>query len=404
MKILQINNVYKAGSTGKIISDINSELNERSFSTVICYGRGEKTSDEHVYRIVGDFYGKIQALISRITGVMYGGCFFSTSKLISIIKKEKPDIVHLHCINGHFVNIYKLISWLKNNNIKTVLSLHAEFMHTANCGYALECEKWKNGCGKCPRLKEETKTWFFDSTAYSWQKMKQAFDGFNDNLVVTSVSSWLMERAKQSPILADKKHFVVLNGLDTSVFHMYNSINLKEKMGISPECKVIFHATPEFNLSPNHIKGGYYVIKLAETLLNKNIKIVVAGNYDASYNYPTNMIMLGSIKDQQRLAEYYSMADVTILTSKKETFSMVTAESLCCGTPVVGFKSGAPEQIAIPDYSEFVEYSDVKALGDSVLRMLNKPIDSNLVSSNSIDRYSKETMVNNYINVYNMFV
>ena len=38
---------------------------------------------------------------------------------------------------------------------------------------------------------------------------------------------------------------------------------------------------------------------------------------------------------------------------------MVTAESLCCGTPVVGFKAGAPEQIAIKEFSEFVEYGDL---------------------------------------------
>jgi hypothetical protein len=151
---------------------------------------------------------------------MYGGCFFSTNKLISIIKKEKPDVVHLHCINGYFVNIYRLVSWLNKSKIKTVLTLHAEFMHTANCGHALECDKWKTGCGKCPRLKKETKSLLIDSTHRSWVKMKKAFDGF-ENLVVTSVSPWLMERAKQSPILADKNHTVVYNGLDTNVFKLY---------------------------------------------------------------------------------------------------------------------------------------------------------------------------------------
>lgn len=81
--------------------------------------------------------------------------------------------------------------------------------------------------------------------------------------------------------------------------------------------------------------------------------------------------MLGKITDQELLAKYYSMADVTLLTSKKETFSMVTAESLCCGTPVVGFKAGAPEQIAIKEFSEFVEYGDLNSLYNKMLVILD---------------------------------
>jgi glycosyltransferase involved in cell wall biosynthesis len=37
---------------------------------------------------------------------------------------------------------------------------------------------------------------------------------------------------------------------------------------------------------------------------------------------------------------------------------MIVAESLCCGTPVVGFKAGGPESIAIDDYCVFVQFLD----------------------------------------------
>lgn len=155
MKVLQVNCVYKNGSTGKITYDIHRELQTRGIESVVCYGRGEKTDEPGIYKTCGEFYSKINNLFSRFTGVMYGGCFFSTNKLISVIEKERPDIVHLHCINGYFVNIYRLVKWLKKKKIKTVLTLHAEFMHTANCGYALDCDRWKNGCGNCPRLKKK---------------------------------------------------------------------------------------------------------------------------------------------------------------------------------------------------------------------------------------------------------
>lgn len=61
-----------------------------------------------------------------------------------------------------------------------------------------------------------------------------------------------------------------------------------------------------------------------------------------------------------------------LLTSERETFSMVTAESLCCGTPVVGFKAGAPEQIALKEYSEFVDYGNLDKLEKAVRRWLQK--------------------------------
>ncbi len=399
MKVLQVNNVYNKGSTGKITYDIHSELLKYGYDSVVCYGRGEKTKEKNVHKTCGEFYSKCNNLLSRFTGLMYGGCYFSTKKLISIIKKEKPDVVHLQCLNGYFVNVYRLITWLKKNNVKTVLTLHAEFMYTANCGHALDCDRWQTGCGHCPRLRRETKTLFFDGTAKSWLKMKKAFNGFDDNLVVVSVSPWLMDRAKKSPILQNKKHEVVLNGVNTDVFHCYDTSELRKQMGLDGK-KIIFHATPAFNNDVNSIKGGYYVIKLAEKMLDENVVFVVAGNYPNGLKVPSNVLLLGNVSDQILLAKYYSMADVTLLTSKKETFSMVTAESLCCGTPVVGFKAGAPEQIAIPEYSSFVEYGDVDALKSEVDKIIGTVYLSEQMSIEASEKYSKKTMMQKYVYIY----
>lgn len=401
LKILQVNSVYNSGSTGKIVNDIHHELLNNDIESIICYGRGKKVKEKNVYKVCGEMYSYFNHFIADFTGVPYKGFFISTQKLINIIKKEKPDIVHLQCINGYFVNIYRLVEWLKNNKIKTVLTLHAEFMYTGGCGHALDCNKWldSKGCHNCDKIKKDIYSKLFDRTNYMWKRMIKAFDGFDkDRLIITSVSPWLMKRAKQSYAFRNYEHFVVLNGLDTSIFHSYddNELNLlKQKHNLKNE-KIIFHATPHFNDDPNHIKGGYYVLKLAEVMKNENVRFIVAGPYDSKIEISSNIIMLGKVSNQLELAKYYSMADVTLLTSKKETFSMVTAESISCGTPIVGFKAGAPEMIAVKDYSKFVEYGDVDNLHYVIQKCITKEKDIF-----KCDDYSKKIMARKYMGLYN---
>lgn len=401
MKILQVNCVYKQGSTGKIVYDIHTQLQYENQKSIVCYGRGKKIIEENVYKICGEFYAKFNKLKSMISGIMYGGCIISTLKLIRIILKEQPDIVHLHCINGNFVNIYYLINFLKKKHIKTVLTLHAEFMYTGGCSHSISCNKWNdiNGCRACPQWREEINSLFFDRTHTMWKKMYKAFEGFENNLIIISVSPWLMERAKISSILKKFKHYTIFNGLDCEIFKFRNIDKLKKEYNLTNE-KIIFHVTPKFDNSLENIKGGYYVLKLAEELRNERIKIFVAGSYDKSIEVPNNIVLLGQITEQKQLAKFYSLADVTILTSKRETFSMVVAESLCCGTPVVGFKAGAPEQITLKEYSEFSEFGNIKKLKENILKWLDKKVDRPKISEEALFKYSKDKMANQYIKVY----
>lgn len=400
MKVLQVNVVYKEGSTGKIVYDIHRELLERQIESIVCYGRGERIVEHNVHKTCFELASYFNNIASRVSGVRYGGHLIATTALIRRIQTEKPDVVHLHCLNGDFVNIYRLIRFLKKHQIKTVLSLHAEFMHTANCGHALDCEKWKTGCGNCPRLKQETRSVLLDRTHESFRRMQNVFEGFDDHLIVTAVSPWLMNRAKQSLILADKQHQVVLNGLESSVFRVYNTATLKKEHGFTDE-KIIFHATPNFDLDPTHIKGACHVIEVAKKLQEMRIKIIVAGRYDQTKTYPENIIFLGNVSDQQKLAQYYSMADLTLLTSQKETFSMICAESLSCGTPIVGFQAGAPEQISLPNYSEFLPYADCDLLVTTMQTWLSRTFDAQTIEKQAHQRYAKEKMTAGYLAIYN---
>ena len=66
---------------------------------------------------------------------------------------------------------------------------------------------------------------------------------------------------------------------------------------------------------------------------------------------------------------------------------------------MVGFRAGAPEQIAIPEYSEFAEPGDTDGLSDAVHRMLARCV---RVPMACAERYSVGSMVGQYLRVYQM--
>lgn len=390
MKILQVNNVYGEKSTGKLTQHLHEGLLQEGYESVVVYGRGNATADNNVIRLCPDWYGKLNSLLSRVTGMPYGGCFLSTMRLLRIIRRENPDVVHLQCINGHFLNIYWLIHWLRKKRIKTVVSLHAEFMYTANCGHAYECMQWKTGCQSCANVYKANKSWLLDRTAGSWRRMKAAFNGFEDNCIIAPVSPWTEDRARQSEILKNFRFCTVYNGVNTEIF-CYGDDKTKEKTVLS--------VTAHFSGEQGHPKGGWYLLELAERM--PDVTFWVAGRADEIPSKPENLHLLGEIRDQNMLAALYRQATVSVILSSRETFSMPCVESLCCGTPVVGFKAGAPEQISLREYSEFVTFGDLTEL-EAVLRrwLVERKIDRHTIAEDACRAYSAQTMIRAFIEMY----
>jgi putative colanic acid biosynthesis glycosyltransferase len=405
MKILQINNHYKYGSTGKLTYYLHNYFQKRGLNSYVIYGRGERYNEKNVYKSSFEIISKFNGFISKLTGFQYSRNFLSTFFVFIKILTIKPDIIHLQCINGNFINIYLILNFLKKSNIKTVLTLHAEFMYTGGCGHSLTCNKWLTGCGNCPQLSRATGSYFFDQTAKQWLLMKNAMDNFS-NLQITSVSEWLANRAINAPILFGKSNLVIYNGIDTNVFKIKpNNSHIFSLFNLPLNKKVVLFVTPFFDISEGGIKGGSYLLEIAkEFLKDQSIIFLVVGKHIPLHNLSLspNIFFTGEIKDSKLLSDLYNFANLTLLLSKRETFSLVTIESLCCGTPVVGFECGAPELIVSKDYSEFVIYGNKSLLIQSLLRWMNF---KNTSSSTEISNYAKikfglETMGEKFIKIY----
>lgn len=397
MKVVQINCTYDYGSTGKITRDLHSALKNEGMESVVLYGRRQKSTEKDVIKTCSEFEAKAFNVISRVTGRPYSGAPIGTRKLISELERIKPDLVHLQCINGYFVNIHKLLNVLKEKKIPVVLTLHAEFMYTGNCGHAIECEEWKSGCVRCPNIYKAIHSVCFDTAHRNWMDMKSAFDGF-DNLHICAVSDWVKMRAKQSPILNQYNIYTILNGIETKVFFyreneaycFKHNNNLQKK-------KIILHVTADFQ-NPN--KGGKYITELSNYLDPEKYTVIVVDGNGNSKPEQFQGIYWGRAKSQEELAVLYSAADVTVLTSERETFSMVCAESLCCGTPVIGFRAGAPEMIALTDYSEFVDYGKMDELFALVEKWTMLGKNTKVISESAHKKYSAKSMVDSYCSLY----
>lgn len=405
MKVLQVNSYYKEGSTGKIIDDIHTVLLRKGYQSVICYTKGQDyTNLPHIYRISNHFEKQLHRYANRIIGVyMYGGLYTQTRKLQGIISKEKPDVVHVHCINGNSFNVYTILSFLASRNIRTVVTNHAEFFYTGSCGHSFTCEKWTQnpGCGNCPNLLFATGSHFLDWTRSAWKAMKGAFDKFDaDRIIIASVSPWVKNRALESPIQSRFDHHVVLNGVDTSVFHYYEKENIYSSIKSDLSRQTVFHATASFDLSDSRsIKGATFLIEIAKLMPEVDF-VVAAIDYKITGTLPDNILFWGPAKTQVELAKLYSEADCTLLLSKRETFSMPTAESLCCGAPIVGFKAGGPESFAPKEYADFVEYGDINMLCKCLRNRLAQDHDNKVISQYATREFSKENMANRYIDIY----
>ena len=331
--------------------------------------------------------------IAYVLGYQYGFAPVSTLKIKRIIEKENPNVIHIHSANCNVVNIYSLLRFLKQNKIPFIITNHAEFFYTGSCSHAFNCEKWKSGCGNCPQLRFAANTWR-DTTANAWKKMKKAFTGAKQCYVV-SVSPWQKKRALESPIFSGVQQRCIMNGIDASIF--YEKRFLKED-----DWRTVLFVTADFSTTDKYSKGGFYLLELARLLKNEKIRFEVVGRTASKKVEEDNVRIIGSVHDKNELADFYCKADVALTLSQRETYGMTVAEALLCGTPVVGFKNGGSESIALSDHTQFVEFGDVKKLAD-IIR--NKWIDYKDIHSNQIAleaeyMYSDKAMATAYENLY----
>ncbi len=337
-----INIVCGIRSTGRICTDLASELEAQGHEVKIAYGRCEVAEkfQKFAVKIGSDFDVKLHAIKARLFDACGFGSKNATKKFIAWVKNFNPDVIHIHNIHGYYVNTEILFDYLRTCGKKIIWTLHdcwAFTGHTAYCD-AVNCEKFTTGCGKCPGLKNYPKS-FIDRSASNWIKKKKIFCGI-PNMTIITPSNWLAGLVKKS-FLSEYPVKVIHNGIDTSKFFPMEN-DFRDFYGIKNKFLLLGVAT-----AWDEMKGLSDYIKLAEKL-DENYKIVLVGLTKKQIeDLPKNILGIERTNSVKELAYIYSAADLYINLSYCENYPTVNLEVLACGTPVLAYDSGGSSESSL---------------------------------------------------------
>jgi glycosyltransferase involved in cell wall biosynthesis len=261
--------------------------------------------------------------------------------LIKKIKKINPDIINLHWINGSFLSINQ-IAELGKLNKPIVWTFHDSWAFTGGCHIPHSCKKYENMCGNCPILCSGKEG---DLSRKIWLDKKRVFD--NVNFTVVTPSNWLKKCAESSSLLKNKMVFRIPNSIDLNEFKSLDKKTARANLDLSDKKKYLLFGAMSATTDSN--KGFDLLLKSLDYLQPRtDTELLVFGNKsNMEINTKIPVRYFGLIKEQEQLNQLYSAADVTIVPSRSESFSLVSLESISCNTPVVAFNIGG-----IPDIIE----------------------------------------------------
>ena len=400
MKVLQINTVYEnGGSTGRIVADLVDEQRSSSIEPFVAYGYGRAVSPDeasYVYRITSD----LELFVSKVRTKLFGRHGFDnkseTRKLLKWIDEVNPDIIHLHNIHNHYVNIELLLNYIADKNIPTVLTMHDCWTFTGWCAYFdyPRCDKWIEGCHDCRCLNKYPRTWFRDMSRKNYQDKKRLFDKID--MTIVTPSQWLADLVARS-FLKKNRVEVINNGTDLTKFYPQTS-DIRQKLGIETSKHVMLGMA--FNFESR--KGINYLFRLNE-LDRKDWQLVLVGVPAAMMKrVPAGIIAIAQTSDVDYLRRLYSMADVFVNPTFEDNFPTTNIEALACGTPVVTFRTGGSIEAVDDETGVVVEQGNFGGLVDAIDSLLAK--DRSLLKTACRRRaeflYDKHKQFGKYITLY----
>lgn len=338
MRIAEIS-AFSQYSVGKIMKNIKSYIDENTDDVCeVFYARGDDSFDPGVHRFAKNYEVYLNAIRARIFDDDGFGFKGNTRRLIKQLNDFNPDIVHLHCLHGYYLNLSLLFKYLKQTKLKVMWTMHDAWAFTGHCCYfsMIDCNKWKSQCLKCPQKKEYPATKVFDCSKKNYEKKKKLFTSFPvEQLKIVAPSYWLSDLLNIS-YLSKYSIETIHNGIDTSFF---NTLPSCESINLPPNKKILLGIASVWDKR----KGLDIFLKLSKNL-SQDWHIVLIGKTQKKLVFPENITHLCRTTNLEVLKAYYQKADVFLNPTLDENYPTVNLEAQACGCKVICFDSGGAKE------------------------------------------------------------
>ena len=315
---------------------------------------------------------------------------------------QQADILHLHWINFGFLSLDGLRS-LFDLGKPIVWTLHDQWAFTGGCHYSRGCDHFLTHCGQCPYLKKPGEQ---DLSYRVFEKKKHVFD--NVNIHFTPPSRWLSDEGIRSKLLRSFPFTIIPYAIDQDTFRPIDGVEANARLEL-PEAetaRILFGSA-----SVTDARKGFRYFAEALTLLhqqhpNLTPEILVFGK-GHSYLFdelPYPIQHLGLLTTEEEIVAAYNAADVMVVPSLEDNLPNTVIESLACGTPVVGFRTGGiPEMIDHQQNGYLATVGSAQELADGLAFVLTHS-NPNILRQNAREsaetRFSEAVVARQHIELY----
>lgn len=325
---------------------------------------------------------------------------FTTIESIANVQEDEnilnADIINFHWIPS-IIDFTRDVDFFKSKKI--VWRIPDENPYTGGCHYTSGCLRYYEECKSCPQLGSNSN---YDLSNYQFHLKKDCYDSLNIHFVC--ISKYSAEKAKQSKLLHNKKIFVINNGVPTSIFHVYNQHQIRDFLKIPNNSFIILFGTSYLAKRKGMEFLPSILEKIPKTINGKQVILVTFGPYLEIRQWAKiPIIQLGNISNPINLASMYSMADIFLCLSTEETGPNTVIESICCGTPVIGFNIGViPEAIEHQINGWIANSFDISEVIEGIYFWGNQTmIHKNKIAEEAKQKFDISVQVKNYDKLYN---